>query len=330
MQRGEDQVTCQRGLDRDLCGFQITGLADHDAVRILSQECPQDIGESQARGLVDRNLENALDLILDRILRREELGVDGVDLVEAGVEGCCFARTGRTADNEDAVWFFDDLDDEIVDLRWHLEGFQFELDGASVKHAEHDALPELGGQAGDTQVDDLVSDLPLDSPVLRNPPLGDVEIRHHLDAGGDGKRKVARRRLHLVEGAIDAVADLEFLLEGLEVNVARLRLDGAVEDEVDVADDGGGIRLSRDRGGVEILLSRVDFRDFRLVELPEHILHGGLLRAIVRRNQAQHRMTRSDHLRDLPVQGEAEILEGLRVEGVAKRHGEHVARCVNR
>jgi len=38
VQRGQHEVTSLRGLDRDLGGFQVADLADHDDVRVLAQE----------------------------------------------------------------------------------------------------------------------------------------------------------------------------------------------------------------------------------------------------------------------------------------------------
>ena len=55
--------------------------------------------------------------------------------------------------------------------------------------------------------------------------------------------KVHRRRRHFVQRAVHAVADLEFVLEGLEVNVGGLLLDRLVEHEIDEADDRGAVGL---------------------------------------------------------------------------------------
>ena len=64
-----------------------------------------------------------------------------------------------------------------------------------------------------------------DAAVLRQAPLGDVEVGHDLDARGDGEGQVPRRRHHLVEHAVGADADLELVLERLEVQVAGVVLD---------------------------------------------------------------------------------------------------------
>lgn len=58
------------------------------------------------------------------------------------------------------------------------------------------------------QVDWLVVDVEFDTAVLRHAVLGDVQVGHDLHAGRDGGGDVVRRRHHLVEHAVDAVAHL--------------------------------------------------------------------------------------------------------------------------
>ena len=79
----------------------------------------------------------------------------------------------------------------------------------------------------------------LDAPVLGEAALGDVEAGHDLDAGDDGGGEVGRRGFGFVEDAVVAVADAETVFEGLDVDVGREGLDGAGDEAVDEADDGG-------------------------------------------------------------------------------------------
>ena len=51
-------------------------------------------------------------------------------------------------------------------------------------------------------------------------PLGDVELREHLQAGRHARREPLRDPLHLVQDAVDPVADDEPVLLRLEVDVA--------------------------------------------------------------------------------------------------------------
>ena len=133
------------------------------------------------------------------------------------------------------------------------------------------------------------------------------------------------RRLHFVKGAVDAVADLEFLLERLEVDVARLGLDGAVKDQVHIADDRSGIRFGRGRCCVEFLLIALDRGDLAFTKLLEDIIHGGLLASVMGGDELLHLVARSHDLGNLPVEGEAEILKRLSVQRVGKGYGQDVA-----
>ena len=56
--------------------------------------------------------------------------------------------------------------------------------------------PNIVGNTLIAQIDRMAADVQLDPPVLRQPPLGDIEIRHDLDARGDREGQMPRRRNH--------------------------------------------------------------------------------------------------------------------------------------
>src|SRR5262249_135125 len=82
------------------------------------------------------------------------------------------------------------------------------------------------------------------APVARSRPSwgrrggaggGGVESRHDLDARGPRGLQPPRRGLLVVEQAVDAVADAQGVVEGLDVDVRRLVLDRLLDEEVDEA-----------------------------------------------------------------------------------------------
>ena len=94
-----------------------------------------------------------------------------------------------------------------------------------------------GATAGrDAEIDLLAAHGQLDAPVLRQPPLGDVEPRHDLDARDDRRLQPRRRRLDFVQHAVIAVADPQPILERLDMDVGGMGLDGAGDQLVDEAD----------------------------------------------------------------------------------------------
>ena len=107
----------------------------------------------------------------------------------------------------------------------HAQLLQVELHDRAVEDPQDDALAEHAGQGRDPDIDGVAAQRELNPPVLGQPALGDIEVRHDLDAAGDGGGQVPRRRDQLVEHPVDPVPHLVLFLERLEVDVRRLVLD---------------------------------------------------------------------------------------------------------
>ena len=86
MNSREYEVAGQGRLNRDLRGFGVANLADHDLVRVVTQDRTQTTIEGESLLLVDGNLSNAVQLVLDRILDRHDLVFFVPDLIQRGVE----------------------------------------------------------------------------------------------------------------------------------------------------------------------------------------------------------------------------------------------------
>ena len=112
----------------------------------------------------------------------------------------------------------------------HLE---VEHHDGTVEDTHHHAFAKHCRQHGDPQVDRVPADRQTDAAVLGEPPLGDVEIRHHLHARGDGESQMPRWGNHLVQDPVTPNPNLELVLERLKMQVARVILDGQQEDHVE-------------------------------------------------------------------------------------------------
>ncbi len=172
--------------------------------------------------------------------------------LERRVERGGLARAGRPGDQHDAVGLVHrPRGTRFMRGRVHADLVQVERHHRAVEHPHDHAFAEHGGQHADAQVDRVAADGQLDAAVLRHAPLGDVEVGHHLDAGGDGERQVARRRHHFVQHAVGLDADAELVLERLEVQVAGVVLDGQQQHHVQQLADRGAVGQGLDAGQVD-------------------------------------------------------------------------------
>ena len=111
--------------------------------------------------------------------------------------------------------------------------------------------PNMVGSTLTREVDRVPAHGQPDAAVLRQAPLGDVQVGHDLDARGDGEGQVPRRRHHLVQHAVGADADLELVLERLEVQVAGVVLDRQQQHHVQQLAHRGAVGQGLDAGQVD-------------------------------------------------------------------------------
>ena len=108
VQRREDQVAGERRLDADRRRLVVAHLADHDHVGIGAQERAHRRGEGEVDLRLHLHLAQTLLRDFDRVLRRPDLHVLGVDEAEGGVQRRRLAGAGRTDHEADAVRLLQD------------------------------------------------------------------------------------------------------------------------------------------------------------------------------------------------------------------------------
>jgi hypothetical protein len=99
----EHQVARERRVHGDLGRLLVADLADHHHVRVLPEEGAQRAREGEPDAGLTCICESPADVVLDRVLRREDVHVGGVDAVEARVERGGLAAARRARDEDDAL-----------------------------------------------------------------------------------------------------------------------------------------------------------------------------------------------------------------------------------
>ena len=103
MQRTQHQMTGDGRTNRNTGGFAVTGLTDHDDIRILTQQRAQTGLKRQSGNRIDLRLVDARHVLLHRILNRGDIHLPVRQILEHHVQCGGLTRTGRTGDINNAV-----------------------------------------------------------------------------------------------------------------------------------------------------------------------------------------------------------------------------------
>ncbi len=79
VQRRQHELTAAGGVDGRLGGHGIADLADHDDVRRLAKNAPEELGEPDLGLEVHLRLPQAADRVLDRVFNRVDLALAVVE-----------------------------------------------------------------------------------------------------------------------------------------------------------------------------------------------------------------------------------------------------------
>ena len=156
----------------------------------------------------------------------------GAQHLERRVQRRRLAAARGTGREHDAVRARDHLAEQLERVGGHAELRQRDAALLLVEQAQHHALAAQRGHGRDAHVHLAVLQAQADAAVLRQPPLGDVELRHDLDAADDRGREVRRRRGRGLQHAVHAIAHVQAVGVALEVHVRGARLERLDQQQV--------------------------------------------------------------------------------------------------
>ena len=228
----------QRGLHGDLGGFEIADLADHDDVRVLAHQRADAFGKAELDVRLHLHLVEAGVDELDRILDRADVDLRCRQLLEARIQRRGLAGAGRAGHQHDAVRLLDHRLPALCLVVGETELAEVLDQHFRIEDAHDQLLAEGGRQRRAAQLDLLaVRRARLDAAVLRLALLGHVHARQDLDPAGHRGHDRGRDLVDLVQHAVDAEAHVAGLAARLEVDVARARVEGVLQQPVDDVDD---------------------------------------------------------------------------------------------
>ncbi len=209
-----------------------------------------------------------------------------------------------------------ELGEDIEAFLGHTEIRQLEQHTRLVKQTKDYPLSEGRGNGGNADIDVLVCQPYLYPPILWKPLLRNVQFRHDLDSGYEGRLNVFRRGEFVVQDAVNAVPDLQLVLVGFHVDIACPGLDRLREHEIDKSDD------RRVAGLIQEVARSLNFgQDQVAVLIAMHIfddiLGRGTTHLVGRVDGGEDGILGRQHgLNTIPSQDETKVIEGLKCEGV--------------
>ncbi len=235
-------MTGLRSLDRDFRGLQVTDFADHDDVRILSEERTQRRCKGHAALVVLLHLVHAWQADFHRVLGGRDIAGLVIEDAQRGIERHRLTRTSRPGYQHHAVRLVDSIQEQLLLVRLVAKLVDTQLGRAGVKDTQHDLFAEQGRQGTDTEIDLLaLGQIELDATILWHALFRDIQLRHHLQARCDTLVQLHRRLGDALEQAIDTEAHPIIIFVGLEVDIRSTFADGIDQRLVYELDDRGVI-----------------------------------------------------------------------------------------
>ena len=190
---------------------------------------------------------------------------------------------------------------------------QTEREVRLIENTHDDRFAMVGRHRVHAEVEIAPVDLHLDTAVLRDALLGDFHLRHDLETRKDRALQTLRRRVHLAEGSVDAIAHAEFLLHRLKMDIGTLHLDRIGDEHRAKPDDRRVVAIA-----VGILVDTAEFvvgtRLDRICAAGIQPLHRGV-KLVERRENGLH---------VTPVEHVTQRIHGIVAHRIGERYGQRI------
>src|SRR5262249_31008319 len=206
-------------------GLGVADFADHYLVRIVTQNASQPASKCQSLFLVHRNLRNALELILDRVLDRDYLVLFVLYFIKRSIQRCSLTGTRRPGHQHHPVRLGNEFPELLQVLRRESDNVQIQfskglVDLFLVENTNDYVLAVNRRHDRHAEIDLSAANHYSESSVLRYAALGNVQLRHDLDALNDGLvMGDVYRVCRAIERAVNSVFDHHVRVARFYVNI---------------------------------------------------------------------------------------------------------------
>ena len=319
VQGGEHEMPSERRLYGDRGRLAVTHLADHQDIRVLPQDAPQRPRERHTGLHVHRHLRDALQMVFDRVFDGDDFLRGTMAQRERSIERSRLAAAGGAGREQDPVRLLSKAPERVKRLRRHAQLVESHRSPAAVEQPQHHRLAVERRHRRHAQVQLALLEPHPDAPILRRPPLGDVQLCEQLDPRNDGRLESLGGAGQLAQHAVHTEAGDQPRACGLEVDVGRAGLVRLADQQVDEPDHG---RLVGQVAGVRELVVAAIGTGLKLgVQILDQLDHR-LGRGEGAADRIEQLVLRHRHQLDGHAEGRLEVLDHL-ASGVARDGHSH-------
>src|SRR5437879_5667252 len=282
MHGGEDKVTGKRRLDGDLSRLFVANFADHDFVRVVTQNGSQAAGKGEPLFLVYRDLRDSANLVFHWIFDGDDLILVSFDLVDGGIERGRLTGTGGAGNQNHAVRLVNVAAKSAQFFSGEADHFQAEIvellrERLLIQHTQDGVLAVNGRHDGNAKIHKAALVAHAEAAILGHAAFGDIQFAHYLDAGEDGGVPFFGDRRHgMHENPVNPVLHDHFHIARFDVNITSAPLQRGKNNRIHQTHDRADATLLRKPFGEERLFTFVLVLDHlerkRLRGLLEHAL----------------------------------------------------------
>ena len=148
--------------------------------------------------------------VFHRLFGGNDAGLGFVEIVDAAVDRCGFARSGRPGYDDHAAGAVKRIHPESIQhTRQHADIFDLQKFGLPIEKSQHNFLAMNRYKERHPHVHGFAIVLKYQPAALMAPSFGDIGFAHDLEAACDPRNQVQRVILVVVQDAVPAKTDTE-------------------------------------------------------------------------------------------------------------------------
>ena len=133
------------------------------------------------------HLIHARHLILDGVFDSDDLSVGVIDTVKRRIQSGRLTRTGRPCNEEDTIGQCDDSLEGGLVIAKETQLGQTEIQALLIENTHDDTLTKSSRQSRYAEVNNLGTDVDVNTSILRHALFCDTDIGHQLNTRNNGR-----------------------------------------------------------------------------------------------------------------------------------------------